>query len=253
METIKISLCIPTMDRFESFLEKYLISYLDFLKINIIDELIICDENGNDYNKISNKYKYLLQNKLNFKIYKNDNILGVFKNKLKVCSLASNKYVALIDSDNFCDENYFISAKKYIYNNEKNFSNNIILSPSFAKPNFNYKMFENSVITKYNLKNYYNNNNFNILLNTGNFILHKNIIDNINFDDSVMFQITACDVLFFNLLAFQQFDNLQIHVVENMEYEHIVHSGSVYTNTIHNCSNYIDNFVNPGYQNLINN
>jgi hypothetical protein len=253
MTTPKISLCIPTMNRFDSFLEKYLLSYVDFLNKNIIDELIICDENGSDYDKINNKYNNLLINNSNFKIYKNDNILGVFQNKLRVCSLASNNYVAVIDSDNFCDENYFITAKKYIQNNEDKFPNNIILSPSFAKPNFNYKSFENLIVTKYNLKEYYYKDNFQTLLNTGNYILNKNIINKIHFDKSVMFNITACDVLFFNLLAFQQFEDLQIHVVKDLEYEHVVHGGSIYTNTIKNCENYINCFIIPEYKKLLNN
>jgi len=252
MLTPKISLCIPTMNRFDSFLEKYLLFYVDFLNKNIIDELVICDENGNDYEKIFSKYKNFFTNNSNFKIYKNDNILGVFKNKLKVCSLASNNYIALIDSDNFCNENYFITAKKYIQNNEDKFSNNIILSPSFARPNFNYKSFDNSIVTKYDLKEYYYKDNFQILLNTGNYILNKNIVNNIHFDNSVMFQITACDVLFFNLLALQQFEDLQIHVVKDLEYEHVVHSGSIYTNTIKNCESYINYFIIPEYKKLIN-
>ena len=253
MDVIKISLCIPTIDRFDSFLEKNLLYYIDFLHKNIIDELIICDENGRDYEKIINKYKDLLLDNSNFRVYKNNNNLGVFKNKLKVSSLANNKYIALIDSDNFCDEKYFITAKNYIKNNELKFSDNVLLCPSFAKPNFNYKWCEGSIITKQNLRNFYHEHNFTTILNTGNYILSKNIIDNINYDESVMFQITACDVLFFNLLAFQQFDNLQVHIVSDMEYEHVVHEGSIYLNTIVNCRDYINNYVMPSYNKLINN
>jgi hypothetical protein len=253
MDLIKISLCIPTMDRFDSFLQKNLLHYIDFLHKNIIDELIICDENGNDYEKIISTYKDLLLDNSNFRVYKNNNILGVFKNKLKVSSLANNKYIALIDSDNFCDEKYFITVKNYIKNNEFSFSDNVLLCPSFAKPNFNYKWCEGSIVTKQNLRNFYDSHNFNVILNTGNYILSKNIVDNIHYDESVMFQITACDVLFFNLLTFQQFDNLQLHVVSDMEYEHVVHGGSIYTNTIVNCENYIHNFIIPGYNTLINN
>ena len=40
------SLCIPTMDRFDSFLKGFLEKYLTF---ELIDEIIITDENGIDY------------------------------------------------------------------------------------------------------------------------------------------------------------------------------------------------------------
>jgi hypothetical protein len=187
-----------------------------------------------------------------FVIYKNDEILGVFKNKLKVCSLATNQYIALIDSDNFCDETYFITAKNYILQNEDKFSKHIILSPSFAKPRFNYKHFENSVITKYNLKNYYHVHMFDVLLNTGNYLINKNIIDKITYDNSIMQKISACDVIFFNLLCFQQFEDFQLHIIKDFEYDHVVHDGSTYINTIHDCQEYRDSVVTPSYYQLMN-
>jgi hypothetical protein len=253
MDVIKISLCIPTMNRFDGFLNNYIKKYIDYLKKNIIDELIICDENGNDYEKILNSYSELLSNNdSKFRIYKNDEILGVFKNKLKVCSLATNQYIALIDSDNFCDETYFITAKNYILQNEDKFSKHIILAPSFAKPRFNYKHFENSVVTKYNLKHYYHVHMFDVLLNTGNYIISKNIIENITYDDSVMHLITAGDVLFFNLLAFQQFEDLELHVIKDLEYDHVVHDGSTYINTINHCEQYINTIIIPSYHQFMN-
>jgi hypothetical protein len=253
MEEIKLSLCIPTINRFDEFLNNYLKHYLYYLEKNIIDEIVICDENGEDYEKIQSSYNEVLNNKSSFKIYKNDEILGVFKNKMKVCSLATNKYIALIDSDNFCDEKYFITAKEYILRNNTSFSNHFIISPSFAKPNFSYKFFENSIVTKQNLNNYFNVQNFQVLLNTGNYILSKSIIDNITFDDSIMHKISACDVLFFNLLTFQQFDDFQLHVVKDLEYDHVVHSGSTYLNTINHCQEYRDTVVMPSYYELLNN
>lgn len=249
MNEINISLCIPTMDRFDTFLKKYLNIYIEYLQNGIISEIVICDENGNDYEKIYNQYKDIK----NFKIFKNDSVLGVFKNKIKVCSLSTSKYIALIDSDNFCDKNYFLKAKQYIKENEINFSNNIILAPSFAKPHFNFKHFENSIVKRINLKEYFDKRNFQILLNTGNYIVNRSIIENIKYDKSLSYNnVSACDVLFFNLLLFQQFNDLNIHIIKDLEYYHIVHSGSIYTNTIHNCRQYINDFVMPSYQKLIN-
>lgn len=45
------SLCIPTMERFDTFLKVNLLKYLDDKNI---DEIIICDETGNDIDKINN-------------------------------------------------------------------------------------------------------------------------------------------------------------------------------------------------------
>ena len=240
-----ISLCIPTMDRFDTFLSRYLNEYIKYLNNNIISEIIICDENGNDYEKIISTYP----NISNLHVYKNESILGVFKNKLKVCSFANHEYIALIDSDNFCDESYFIKVKEYIQNNK--LTKHSIIAPTFAKPNFNFTQFNNAIVTKYNLKQYYHLNNFEILLNTGNYILTKGIIHDIKHDETIMLQNSACDVLFFNLLAFQQFNDFEIHIVKDLEYDHVVHGGSTYLNTIHYCSHFINSVVMPGYQSLL--
>lgn len=250
MEPIKISLCIPTMKRFDTFLQKNLISYIVSLTKNIIDEIIICDETGEDYEKIMNLFGDVINNDPRIQIHKNDSILGVFKNKLKVCSFAKHKYIALIDSDNFCDEKYFITAKEYIQKNECNFPSSIILSPSFAKPKFSFKDFENNIITKHNINQYMQHYIFLTLLNTGNYILTKSSIENIIYDDSIMHKITACDVIYFNLLLFQQFEDLEFHIVKNLEYSHVVHEGSTYLNTIQNCLEYRDNSVIPSYYKL---
>jgi len=216
----------------------------------IIAEIVICDETGNDYDKIMNKYGDFINNNTNFKVYKNDAVLGVFKNKLKVASLASSNYIALIDSDNFCDETYFLNAANYIQNNEKSFSEAVILCPTFAKPNFNYTKLEGKIINKQNVREYVHEGLFHVLMNTGNYILTKKIINNISFDESVLFYTTACDVLYFNLLAFQQFDDFQLHIVKDLEYTHVVHGGSLYMNTINNCSNYRDSILMPIMYNL---
>ena len=116
--SVKISLCIPTKNRYDNFLNKYLDSYLEYLKQGHIDEIIISDETGEDYNKIYKKYGDYINLNTNFRIYKNDTVLGVFKNKLKVCSYAYNEYIALIDSDNFADITYFKTIQKYILKNK---------------------------------------------------------------------------------------------------------------------------------------
>ena len=47
------------------------------------------------------------------KLYRNENRLGGFRNKIKVMSLCSSDYIALIDSDNYVEEAYFEEAIKF--------------------------------------------------------------------------------------------------------------------------------------------
>ena len=238
---LKISLCIPTKDRFDKFLEGYLDKYIIFLDEGLINEIVISDENGNDYNKILNKYNnYILNKKII--LNKNDNVLGVFLNKLNVCKNATFDLIALIDSDNFVDRDYFIIAKDYIINN--NLKENFILSPSFAKPNFSFKDLENKIITKKNLKENYMINN--VLFNVGNYIITKNLI-NVKYNNDIIDNISAADVLYFNLLVFQQINDFSFHVIKDLHYDHVVHNNSIYLETIYNCTKCINNYLIPEY------
>ena len=52
--SVNISLCIPTMNRYDSFLKNNLTKYL---QMDLIDEIVICDENGEDVKKIQEIFK----------------------------------------------------------------------------------------------------------------------------------------------------------------------------------------------------
>ena len=138
------SLCIPTMDRFDNFLIRYLPEYLSN---EYIDEIVITDENGNDIEKIKNYFP----NNEKMVLIKNDIVLGPFLNKHKACSIAKNEWIALIDSDNFADKNYFITAKKYIEEHIQ-LQKNVILSPSIGKPVFDFSHLSGFIFTKENMK-----------------------------------------------------------------------------------------------------
>ena len=237
-----ISLCIPTMDRFDSFLGKYLEHYVKYLQDGLIEEIHICDENGNDYEKIMALYKDIPR----FHVYKNDVVLGVFKNKRLVCSKANCEYVALIDSDNFCDASYFIKAKEYIQ--YSHLSKYCIISPSFAKPAFNFRCYK--VITKQTMQYYIQNQLSHILFNTGNYIINKHLLDNVVYDDYIVSKIGPYDVVYYNLLLFQQFEGFEFHIVHDMEYEHVQHEGSIYLKTYQSSIQCYEQFILPSYYRL---
>ena len=251
----KISLCITTMDRFDTFLSKNLDKYLEYLIDGIIDEIIISDENGNDYDKIIKKYKPLMKTVPNFRVYKNDSRLGVFRNKLKACSYASNKYIALIDSDNFPDDTYFKTVKNYINRHQSTFPENVILAPSRSinhnnAPNLNYTEFVNQIITKSNIKEHLLKIRFMVLLNTGNYIISKNIATNLKYNNDIMEIISGCDVVYFNLLAFMQFPDLELHIVEGLEYSHTEHKDGEFNKRDPRCDAFRDQIIMPEYYRL---
>jgi hypothetical protein len=238
------SLCIPTIDRYNTFLKEYIPKYLSN---DLISEIIITDENGNDVDLIK---QHLINDKL--KLYKNDKKLGPFLNKLKACKLANNEWIVLMDSDNFADYDYFLLANNYINNN--NLKKETILSPSFAKPQFNYTSLNNKILNKQNMFKYYQDHKCLLtLMNTGNYIINKYLIDNINIsnDIEIIQKSSACDVILFNTILLEQY-NIDIHIIENMHYLHVVHPDSTYLTT---SSHYphINNYVHTRFLNYIRN
>ena len=248
MDNIRISLCIPTKNRFDNFLNKYLDDYLDYLKRGIINEIVITDETGDDYEKIKNKYQDYLDKNNDFKIYKNTRILGVFVNKHKVSCLATNDLVALIDSDNFVDDNYFLRVRKFI--SENKLPEHYIISPDFAAPNFDFSHLGGLTVTKNNIKEHYDKYHFGTLLNTGNYVFTKSIMTNLKYDSSPerLFKITSCDVIYYNLLFFQQYEDLIFYSLKGHSYTHVVHSDSEYIKTIQNQDNFNRDFIDPEYR-----
>ena len=229
----KFSLCIPTMDRYDKFLSKNLPKYMNN---PFIDEIIISDENGNDIKKIKNKIRNLDKFKFNI----NNKKLGAFYNKIKCCKLAKNDWIALIDSDNFADIDYFIVANNFL-NNNNNIKSNSILAPSFAKPNFDYRHFSGMCFKKGNFKNIPNcKTKSSIVMNTGNYILNKYLINKLKIEEkNEKITQTPADVLLFNTILFEQLD-LEMYIVPNLYYNHIVHNGSFWINENKHYQNEID-------------
>jgi glycosyltransferase involved in cell wall biosynthesis len=218
------SLCIPTMNRFDDFLIHNIPKYLENQHI---DEIIISDENGKDIEKIT---KHFGEHHSKLKLFKNEHRLGPFMNKLRACSYAKNEWIALIDSDNFADEDYFITSKKYIETNIKQHEKNVILSPipNIPDPNLHFSILAGHIYKKGNfpLCDYFE---YTILMNTGNYIIHKSLIEHLDISNETtnIQNSPTCDVIFMNTLFFEQLD-LNFHVVPKLEYTHVIHDLSIY-------------------------
>jgi len=262
MSTVKISLCIPTMDRFDTFLQDSLDKYIEFLKEGLIEEIVICDENGNDFEKINQKYSEIINDGVKLRVYKNVKRLGVFLNKIKVCKMASNDTIALIDSDNFADEKYFKVALEYLKN--CTLPEYFIMTPSKGLPHdgMDFSRHSNKIISKESIRNcmiqvsgpgqiwdipFMWNDNFISLLNMGNYMISKKTVRDINFDSTILEKSTSCDVMYFNMLAFKQLHGFQFHIVENLEYDHRVHEDSIQLLTKDDCNGTLWDYLVPEY------
>jgi hypothetical protein len=216
------------MNRYDKFLSKYLPIYLT---MDLIDEIIICDETGEDVKKIKENF-----NSPKLKLHVNEKRLGVFFNKRKVALLAKNEWVCVFDSDNFPEKNYFKNMKRYIDNDLGN-QKNVILSPCYAKDGFLFHYLAGWVITKETLKDAIKeersdpNRNLRhrveVLMNMMNGVYNKHIFEQMDVETEKELILTAAssDSILFTIFAFEQLD-AEFHVVNGVEYDHVVHDDS---------------------------
>jgi hypothetical protein len=239
----KISLCIPTYNRFHTFL-------LDNIRLYLtnpyIDEIIISDENGED---IKN-FPIYFPNEEKIKLFQNDRILGAFLNKSKAVSFAKNEWVCLMDSDNFAPQSYFEAWFEYIKINGLN--SKVVYMPikTIPQPNhggFDYTEFKNIKLNKTNIS-YDTIDTLSCMLNTGNYIINKyNYLESNKYYTELHTMCGAQDVFFKAALLLLY--NTTFVLVNNMMYAHIVHDGSYFTTTSHDF-NRAYNMVKNIYSNI---
>lgn len=221
---VQISLCIATMDRW-NFLEKYLEYYI----FNpYIGEIIISDENGNDMQKIQEKYGHINH----LKCFLNSGKHGAFHNKRHAVSKATFPWICLMDSDNFAPIDYFKTWEMSFDEADPT----IIYCPSKTlttdnKIGYDFSNVDNIIYTKDNYKELFKKFNYNHL-SIGNYIFnrdfflkaeHKEEFDNLD---------TECycyDVVYQNYLLLE--NGGSIKTINNMAYFHEVHLASYYFTT----------------------
>jgi hypothetical protein len=236
------------MDRFDDFLSNYLFVYLEN---ELIQEIIITDENGEDIKKIQEHFDHP-----KLRLFQNEKRLGALLNKHKAASLAQNEWIVLIDSYNLADYDYFETAKNYIESIKDQPVQNVILAPCFAKPLFDFTHLSGVIfkkgeiekirsIDKLHPKSYRSD----VLMNAGNYIIHKHLIEQVDLSGEDLSESNSCDVILFNMILFEQLD-LHLHVVKDLKYTHVCHSGSIYLKTCDKYRNFAEK-VHKRYYDLI--
>ena len=98
---MSLTVAIPTMDRWSTFLKSELPAYLSN---PTIDTVVISDENGNDIQSICEAG---LDTDPKLRLYQNHSVLGVYGNKRQCLLRSSTDYVAVLDSDNHFEPAFF--------------------------------------------------------------------------------------------------------------------------------------------------
>ena len=218
MDVYQLTIAIATMRRW-SFLKDSLPLYLGRPEVA---EVVVCDETGEDYEAIS-KSSFGTHPKL--RLFKNPTRLGIYENKLKAASLATQDWIAVLDSDNIFDEAWFETLHTTPFDTKT-----IVASADFKNLNvetgevsYPCKQFSGLTINHMNWNSMFRKPGWNFLLNDGNWIIPKAAVAALPTDEKSS-KWEAADAIY--MLRRFIFAGFNIYYAPGLEYTHIVHPGS---------------------------
>lgn len=180
-----------------------------------IGEIVISSDadEGEQWEQLQEYCKY--QPKI--KLVRNNERLGVYGNKHASVKAASFEYVIIFDSDNILSKEYIDG----VYTNS--WSPDKIIAPSFARPTFDYRAYQDMTITRANVHSFIGKKGIDCLLNTMNYFCNKETyLSAWEPKEGVKGQ----DSIFMNYLLLKK--GASIYVCGDVQYEHLIHKGSYY-------------------------
>jgi len=161
------------------------------------------------------------------KLYRNQANIGCYHNKKRAIELATSEWVIILDSDNIIGTDYLDVIFEQYWDEKK------IMAPEFGRPALDYSQWAPLMFSENNVAHYLDKGNFQMFLNTFNFVVNRNQFLKA-FDDAV--EPWTSDSIFFCLCWFTAGN--YIHCVPNLSYVHSIHAQSHYT---------LHNQKNPGF------
>jgi hypothetical protein len=174
---IQLTVAIPTMRRWKGFLEK---SLPMFLNNENVYKVLVCDETGDDVRAIQ-KTRWFEHPKLILHV--NEQRLGMYANKRKCVELSPTDWVAVLDSDNIFPDEYFEALfdtwKDEGANTKTVYAASEILRVFLktGESEERTRHFTGMRITRANWNQVLQTKAWNFLLNDGNWVGHKSVLD----------------------------------------------------------------------------
>lgn len=214
---MKLSLCITTYNRYEMTIE----SFAKVIDDPRIDDIVIMDDCSTDGSGIMLANMFTRHPKV--RVFLQAENRGMSKNKHDAISFANNNFAVILDSDNSIDTDY-IDA---IHAEEPKRSNEVILSPDFAYPNFDFRKYSGKYIHKGNVKSFMGDPMFRCFLNCCNYCVPKNTyLKTYQYDQSVK----ETDTIAFNYEWLKA--GYLFYIIPNCKYHHLVHKDSGFIKNI---------------------
>jgi len=215
-EDRRISLCIPTWNRFEMVFESFEQVADDWR----IDEIVILDDASD-----MDIFKQVISRSDNYSnvfVLRNEKNLDCYRNKMESIKMANNDWAIILDSDNIITKEY-IDKLYSVYE----WDSKTIYTPDFAAPVFDFRHFSGLLVTKENVSAWIDEPMFETMLNACNYFVNTSEYLKV-FDESI--DPVTSDSIYFCYKWLEAGNRIQ--VVEGLKYFHRVHNGSHYKNNV---------------------
>jgi len=215
MRTIGIS--IPTYNRSHMTLE----SFRDVYDDERVQQITIVDD-ASDWNKWE-ELQSLCKNLDKVKLVRNEKNLDCYANKFVSICHSDMEWNILLDSDNVIDKNYLDVLFSF-----PAWASKTILTPSFAKPEFDFRNYEGLLISKQNVADYIHRPMFEVCLNACNYFVNRG--EYVKVWDGSVDPVTS-DSIYFMSKWFEAGNNL--YITPSLHYHHRIHGNSHYNSNNH--------------------
>lgn len=204
----KIGICIPTYNRADLTIEAFAQVHDD----PRIKSILINDDASElpEYERLQRNLEPFEKAKLCRNLFNVD----CNANKMRSMWLSGCEYNVLLDSDNIINKDYLDRVFEYEWNPD------IILTPDFAAPHFDFRAFSGLLISKENVAEYIDKPHFETCLNACNYFVNRDSYLEV-FDKSV--DPVTSDSIFqcYNWLKAGK----KIQITKGLTYFHRVHRG----------------------------
>ncbi len=224
---IQLTVAIPTMKRWKGFLEK---SLPQFLENDYVSYVVVSDETGEDVAAIKAS-RWAFHPKL--RLHVNEKRLGMYGNKRRCVELSPTDWVAVLDSDNIFPDQYF-EALFDTWKDEGADRRTVYAASEIVRvflktgeSEERTRHFAGLRINRSNWNQVLRMKAWNFLLNDGNWVGHKSVLD--AWPPMAEERVRATDSIRIvrNLVA----QGRTYFIVPGMRYIHTVHDDSEWIKT----------------------
>jgi len=217
-----ISVAITNYNRVDMTIE----SFSKIIDNDLVDDIVILDDCSDMklYGELWDRVEALNANHV--LLYRNAVNVGPFLNKYRAVQKCKNDWVILLDCDNIIDNDYVELLSNIDKEDDILYCPESLFRLNKAGIKYSYHKFNNLFVDKINVRRYVRHRMFRALLNTGNYLVHRERYMEVVEQSVANERLSKLDSLYFNYLWLSM--GYRMKVVPNLWYEHRIHKDSYY-------------------------